>query len=127
VAERPEGAVGEAVVVPRHLLLGERHLAEGELRALRRHPVARLQAGLAFRLPGDPDSARAAHHRLERADQPAGGALELDALGGAPAHVRLAVGDQQQAPVAEEAARQSVVDRPRRDRDRVESSSRSGL
>ena len=114
VAQRPERAVGEAVVVALHLFLGERHLAQRELRPLTGHLEAPrvLYAALprlGLRLPGDPHAARVAHHRVERGDEAAGRAFEADALRRALAHVGLAVGDEEQSPVAEQAAREPML------------------
>lgn len=97
VAERPEGLVGQAVVVPRRLLLGQPDPLQGVARGLRRNRdlplgVHHLPIGGAAAV-GDPQPPRGAQDRVEGGDQPAGRAeaADLPVLEGMD--IGLAIGD----------------------------------
>ena len=86
VAQRPESLVGEAVVVPLFLLLGEPHAAQGVGRIIRRHAdVVEAVHRLAIRVAGavrDPHAGAGAHDGLERRDHAARGHLHHRAVVG---------------------------------------------
>ncbi len=113
VTEGPESLVGEAVVVPGLLLLGEPHPAH-HVRLLpgrHLHPVAgvrRLAVGRTASMR-DPHARARAHHRLERRHQPARRVHDAGASArGLLVDVRLAVGDDHH-PLALEVLRQDAA------------------
>ena len=100
VAQRPQALVGEAEVVALLLLLRQPDAADAVGRVLgRHHHVVVLVDGVAVggaRAVRDPGARAGAHHRLERGDQAARRALDLDHVVLAPrVDVGLAVGDDQ--------------------------------
>ena len=72
VVDRPQGAVGEALVELLDLLGGQRHRHQLEAVVLER-----LELGLRPAGPADPDAVVGPHDRLQGADQAAGGAAPL--------------------------------------------------
>ncbi len=89
VVERPEGRVGEALVEPLDLLLGQRDRVQSHAVV-----VEGLQAGLGAARPADPDAVVGAHHRLDRGDQATGRRPPLRlAVGARDAVDRQPVGD----------------------------------
>ena len=76
VAERPQRAVGEAVVVASLLFLGQPDAAQRVGRLVRRHGEAAVIVGrlvvAAAAAVRDPDAAGRAHDRIERRDEAAG-------------------------------------------------------
>jgi hypothetical protein len=108
VAERPQAAVGEPVVVAVLLLRREPDAAEGVGRVVRRHAdpaagVGREPVGAAGAVR-HPRPAAGPHHRVEGGGQPAGGAHQLDRPVAEVVDVRLAVGDDDQLRPAEAGA-----------------------
>ena len=83
VVERPQRGVGEALVVVLDLLRGQRRRG-----AARGRPSSN-GSGASSGVPGQPTQAppRAAQHRRERGDQPAGAALPLGRAVGEGFHV----------------------------------------
>ena len=73
VVERPQGGVGEALVVALDLLGGHRHRVQVEAVGLER-----LEVLLGAARPAHPDPVVGAHHRLDRGDQAAGRGSPLD-------------------------------------------------
>ena len=96
VAQRPQPLVGEAVVVAGLLLRRQPDAADLVGGFVRRHRdaivlVHHFAIGRAAAV-GDPGARAGAHDRLQRGDQPARGALHLDAIAAALVDVGLAVG-----------------------------------
>ena len=99
VAQRPQAAVGEPVVVPGFLFLGEPDAPDAVGRAFGRHHhvvgrIRRFPVRVAAAVR-DPRPRARAHHRLERGHQAARGPLHLDALVAPHVNVRLPVGDDE--------------------------------
>ena len=97
VAEGPQPAVGQAVVIALLLLLGQPDPAQGVSGVLGRDPdpvvgVDRQAIGVA-RAVRHPGPAAGEHHRVERRRHPAGGAHALDDVADVAVDVGLAVGD----------------------------------
>ena len=97
MAERPETAVGQAVVVAFLLLLGQPDSAERITRVLGGYAhsvvgVDRQTIGVAGAM-GDPCAAARQHHRIERSRHPARRAHALDNVADIAVNVRLSIGD----------------------------------
>ena len=114
VAEGPQAAVGQAVIIALLLLLGQPDPAQGVPGVLGRDPdpvvgVNRQAIGVprAVRHPG---AAAGEHHRVERRGHPAGGPHALDDVADVAVDVRLAVGDDDE-PLAPQPALDELVQR----------------
>jgi len=99
VAQGPQAAVREPVVVPGFLLLGEPDAPDPVSRALGRHHhviarIRRFAVGVAAAV-SDPCSRARPHHRLERGHKPARGPLHLDAIVAPHVDVGLPVGNDE--------------------------------
>ncbi len=116
VAERPEPAVGQAVVIALLLLLGQPDPAQGVAGVLGRDPDAVVgvdrQAVGVPRAVGDPGAAAGEHHRVERRRHPAGGPHALDDVAHVAVNVRLAVGDDDEPLVPQPGVDQLVQSTP---------------
>ena len=105
VAERPERAVGESMVVAVDVRVVEPDAAQGVTGFARRDRNASGFVGhLSIRVsrsPRHPGSVRAAHRRIERRYEAARGLLDLHAVYAAKMLVRFTVGDEDELAVAE--------------------------
>ena len=114
VAERPQSAVGQAVVIALLLLLGQPDPAQGVSGVLGRDPdpvvgIDRQAVGVA-RAVRHPGAAAGEHHRVECRRHPAGGAHALDDVADVAVDVGLAVGDDDE-PLASQSGVDEFVQR----------------